>query len=274
MSFRRSDAGVSNYKHFLDVDLVAYVEGKTDVAYWETLFVRFRPDLKVRYEKKEGVDNLADIIDAVILGRISNVVVCRDADYVPLIAGWTTNNRILRTHGYSFENDFITPEAAATVARLIAPAQIDETFLQRAFRRYLAKLSKLGEWLLRLDVGFSATGEGLIVRTNPRDLMTGDDRRGYDFSENDARARLAGRGQQNAAAAIDFDQHGSIYPRYFCGHSMLFVLFNWCRVIVQRRAGRPQNASNGVIMHHLFSHYERLVATSTREFMARQLAAV
>ena len=274
MSFRRSDAGISNYKHFLKVDYVAYVEGTTDIAYWETLFFKFRSDLKVRFEKRDGVDNLTEIVDAVIDGRITNVVVCRDSDYLPLIGGWTANNRILRTYGYSFENDFVTPEAAATIARLIAPAQIDETFLQRAFRRYLSKLSKIGEWLLRLDVGYSATGDGLIVRTNPRDLMTGDDQRGYDFSENDARARLARREQQNAAAVIDFDQHGDVYPRYFCGHSMWFVLLNWCRVVVQRRAGRPQNASNRVIMNHLFSHYERLVATSTSEFMAGQLAAV
>lgn len=274
MSFRRSDAGVSNYKHFLGVDYVVYVEGKSDISYWEAIFLKFRPDLKVRYEKKDGVENLRDIVSAVVAGRISNVLVCRDADYVPLIEGWTTNNHILRTYGYSFENDFITPEAAAAVARLIAPEQIDETFLRRAFRRYLAKLSKLGEWLLRLDVGFSATGEGLLVRTNPRDLMIGDDQRGYGFSESDARDRLARRSQEGAAAAIDFDQHGSIYPRYFCGHSMLFVLFNWCRVVVQRKAGRPQNASNSVIKHHLFSHYERLVATSTHDFMETQLAAV
>lgn len=274
MSFRRSDAGVSNYKYFLDVDYVAYVEGKTDIAYWETLFVQFRPDLKIRYEKKDGVENLKDIIDAVVEGRMSNVVVCRDADYVPLTEGWPVHNRILRTHGYSFENDFITPEAAAAVARLIAPGQINERFLQRAFRRYLARLSRLGEWLLRLDVGFSVAGEGLINRNNPRDLMVGDDRRGYSFSENDVRARLAARGQANGGVAINFAQHGNIYPRYFCGHSMLFVLLSWCRVVVQHRAGRPQNASNGVIKHHLFSHYERLVAASTREFMTSQIAAV
>ncbi len=274
MSFRRSDAGVSNYKHFLGVDIIAYVEGKSDIGYWKTIFLALRPELKVRYEKKDGVENLTDIVDSVISGRISNVVVCRDADYVPLLGMWTPHNRILRTHGYSFENDFITPDAAAAIARLIAPEQIDETFLKRAFRRYLAKLSRVGEWLLRLDVGLSATGEGLIVRSNPRDLMIGDDRRGYEFSEDDARARLAGRGQNSATDTIDFGQHGNIYPRYFCGHSMLFVLFNWCRVVVRRRAGRPQSASNGVIMHHIFSHYERLVATSTREFMSRQLAAV
>lgn len=274
MSFRRSDDGVSNYKHFLDVDFIAYVEGKSDITYWETLFLTFRPDLNVRYEKKDGVENLTEIVDSITAGRISNVIVCRDADYVPLIGEWPNNNRILRTHGYSFENDFITPNAAAAVARLIASDRIDERFFQRAFRRYLAKLSKIGEWLLRLDVSFSAIGEGLIVRTNPRDLMIGDDRRGYGFSENDARNRLARRGGENAAAAIDFDPHGDIYPRYFCGHSMLFVLFSWCRMVVQRKIGRPQNASNNVIKHHLFSHYERLVAESTHEFMATQLAAI
>lgn len=274
MSFRRSDAGVSNYKHFFEIDYVAYVEGKSDVAYWENLFLKFRPDLKFRYEKKDGVGSLRDIIDAVMAGDISNVLVCRDADYVPLIEGWTTNNRVLRTHGYSFENDFMTPESAAAVARLIAPEQIDEAFLRRAFRRYLARLSKLGEWLLRLDVGFSAAGEGLLVRSNPRDLMIGDERRAYDFSEDDARTRLAHRNEKGAAVVIDFEQHGNIFPRYFCGHSMLFVLFNWCRAVVHRKAGRPQSASNNVIKHHLFSHYERLVAGSTRNFMETQLAAL
>jgi hypothetical protein len=273
VSFRRTDAGVSNYKYFLGVDLVAYVEGKSDIVYWKTILLKFRPELRIRYEKKDGNENLKDIADAVTSDRISNVIVCMDSDYVPLLKGWTTNHRILRTHGYSFENDFITPDAAAAVARLIAPAQIDEAFLKRAFRRYLSKLSKVGEWLLRLDVGFSATGQGLIVRTNPRDLMVGDDQRGYEFSEGNARARLAGR-DQNAAPAIDFSQQGSVFPRYFCGHSMLFVLFNWCRVVVSRRAGRPQNASNGVIMNHLLSHYAALVAPSTHDFMAGQLAAV
>jgi hypothetical protein len=274
VSFRRSDAGVSNYKHFLELDFVAYVEGKSDIAYWEALFQNYRPDLRVRYEKRDGVENLSDIVEGIVAGRISNVLVCRDSDYVPLIAEWPANSRIIRTHGYSFENDFITPEAAAAIARFIAPSPIDEAFLQRAFRRYLAKLSKVGEWLLRLDVRYSATGSGVIARTNPRDLMVGDDGRGYLFSESDAHDRLAERGPGDAVAEIDFGPHGEIYPRYFCGHSMLFILVIWCRVIVQRRSGVPLNASNSLIKKHVFSHYERLVSVATHEFMGTQLAAV
>lgn len=274
MSFRRSDAGVSNYKHFLEVDFLVYVEGKSDLPYWKGIFLIFRPELRVRFEKKDGAENLTDIIEAVTSGRVTNVVVCRDADYLPLIGNWTPHSHVLRTYGYSFENDFLTPEVAAAVAHLITPEEIDETFLQRAFRRYLGRLAKVGEWLLRLDIGFSAAGEGMIARPNPRDLMTGDDKQGYVFSEDEARARSASRSQRGAASVINFDIHGNVFPRYYCGHSMLFVMLNWCRVIVHRRAGRPQNASNGVIKNHLFSHYEALVGAATRDFMAEQLAAV
>ncbi|TCK28010.1 uncharacterized protein DUF4435 [Ancylobacter aquaticus] len=274
MSFRRSDAGISNYKHFLGVDYVVYVEGKSDLTYWKGAFSRYRPELRLRYEKKDGVENLREIVEGVMEGRVSNVLVCRDSDYVPLTGGFPSNKRILRTHGYSFENDFFTPGAAAAIALLIAPEPIDEKLVQRAFRRYVNRLSSVGEWLLRLDVCFSATGQGLILRTNPRDLLIGDDVRGYEFSEARARARVDQISQRGRPAEIDFSPHGSIYPRYFCGHSVLFVLLHWCRVIVRRRAGRPLPASNSVIKNHLFSHYERLVYRSTHDFMATQLAGV
>lgn len=272
MSFRRSDAGVSNYKHFLKVDYIAYVEGKTDLQYWESLFAIFRPQLRVRFEKKDGIENLSDIVDGVLRGDIQNVFVCRDADYRPLIGGDQTHPRLLRTYGYSYENDFFTEDAAAAVARLIAPRPINENFLKRAFRRYTSRLAKVGEMLLRLDVSFAAVGAGLLSRKNPRDLMAGDDKSGYAFSTSDAKRRYRERRRDGARSGIDFAPHGRVFPRYYCGHSILFVFLTWCRAVVENRSGRPQNASNNVIKNHLLSHYERLVAPVTRNFMRAQLA--
>lgn len=272
MSFRRSDAGISNYKHFFGVDYIAYVEGTTDLTYWEWQFSIFRPHLRVRFEKKDGIENLSDIVDGVLSGDIQNVFVCRDSDYRPLLGLDQTHPRLLRTHGYSYENDFFTEESAAAVARLIAPRPINENFFKRAFRRYVARLAKVGEMLLRLDISFAAVGEGLLSRTNPRHLMRGDDRSGYIFSTSDAKLRYRERRRGGVRGDIDFAPHGKVFPRYYCGHSILFVFLNWCRVVVEKRCGRPQNASNGVIKNHLLSHYERLAAPVTRDFMRAQLA--
>ncbi len=271
MRFRRSDAGVTNYSHFLKVDYVAYVEGKTDIGYWQTMFSVFRPNMKIRFEKRDGIDNMSSIVDSIIHGRIGNVFVCRDADYRPLLGTDQIHDRLLRTHGYSFENDFFTEEAAAAVACLIAPRPMEERFLKRAFRRYFTKLSKIGEVLLRLDVSFVAMGDGMISRKNPKDLMTGDQKNGFAFSTLDAKHRYRMRRQAGPRGEIDFGPHGNIFPRYYCGHSVWFVLLAWSRSVVERRAGRPQNASNSVIKNHLLSHYEMLVSPATRNFMANQL---
>lgn len=272
MSFRRSNAGISNYKHFLKVDYIAYVEGNTDLNYWESIFSIFRPNLRVKFEEKNGIENLSDIIDSVLRGDIQNVFVCRDADYRPLIGKNQTHPQILRTYGYSFENDFFTEDAAAAVARLIAPRPINESFLKRAFRRYTFRLAKVGEMLLRLDVSFASVGEGLLSRKNPRHLLAGDDKSGYVFSTSDAKQRIQERRKEGARGVIDFSAHGQVFPRYYCGHSILFILLTWCRVVVENRSGKPQNASNSVIKNHLLSHYEKLVAPITRNFMQAQLA--
>jgi len=272
VSFRRSDAGISNYKHFLRVDYVAYVEGKTDLQYWESLFSMFRPQLRVRFEQKDGIENLSDIVDGVLRGKIQNVFICRDADYRPLLGTDQTHERLLRTHGYSYENDFFTEDAAAAVARLIAPRPINENFFKRAFRRYSSQLARVGEMLLRFDVSFAAVGEGLLSRKNPRDLMEGDDKSGYAFATSEAKQRYRKRTHNGARGEVNFAPHGRIFPRYYCGHSILFVFLTWCRVAVENRSGRPQNASNSVIKNHLLSHYEKLVAPATRNFMQAQLA--
>lgn len=271
MIFRRSNDGISNYKHFHRVDYTAYVEGKTDIGYWKTLFSRFRPELKIRYEKKDGIKNMSDIVSGVIDGTIKNVVVCRDSDYRPVLSPQISHARLLRTYGYSFENDFFTAEAASAISRLIASHELDDTFLKRAFRRYLARLSKLGEIILRFDVGFSSIGEGMISKTNPRDLMVGSERLGYAFSVDHAKSRFKTRRQIGPRGDVVFDGECRLYPRYYCGHSILFILIAWCRAVVQNRTGRPQNASNSVIKNHLFSHYEMMVAPETRSFVAGQL---
>ncbi|WP_404861620.1 DUF4435 domain-containing protein [Georhizobium sp. MAB10] len=272
MSFRRSNAGISNYKRFFKVDYIAYVEGKTDLQYWESLFSIFRPQLRVRFEKKDGIENLKDIVEGVLHGEIQNVFVCRDADYRPLIGNDQIHPRLLRTYGYSYENDFVTEEAAAAVARLIAPRPIDENFIKRAFRRYTFRLSKVGEAILRMDVSFAAVGEGLMSRKNPRDLMTGDEKSGYVFATLEAKQRYRERIKKGERGSIDFAPHGQVFPRYYCGHSIFFVFLTWCRAVVENRCGRPQNASNGVIKNHLLSHYNTLVRPATRDYMEAQLA--
>lgn len=273
MSFRRSNSGLSNYKHFKSIDYQVYVEGKSDLSYWETLFQIFRSDLKLQFQRVNGVDNLSDITENVIRGNIRNVIICRDADYNRVLEKINEHKNIISTYGYSFENDFITGVAAEKVVALLCPQPVRKGLARRAFDKYLRDLSIVGEWLLKMDISYSASKNNVIVRTNPRHLMT--EKTGiHHFSPREIAGRVQGLDASKPRKRLDFLPYSPVYPRYYCGHSMFFIFVTWCKSFVRRIFSSVTNASDNLLKNFLLSHYREVANPAAVSHIEQALKAV
>jgi len=272
--FRRSDQGTSNYRFFLEVDLLVYVEGKSDISFWKKIFELYKPGIKLKIEQKDGGENLNDIVESIRSGAIDNTVVCRDSDYNILQGKKTDHHRILYTYGYSFENDYIGVESACAVAQLVSPQHLSDELIRRAFRIYIHSLAKVGEWLLKMDVCYDAVGRPLISRRHLKDLTKERKDKVLLFDNAEITARLSSRREGVRRKKINFAPYEPIFPRYYSGHTMFHVLVSWCRAIADRKGGKALNAANTVIKNHLISHYQNLVDCDIQEYMRLQVEAV
>ncbi|WP_296097125.1 DUF4435 domain-containing protein [uncultured Agrobacterium sp.] len=272
MSFRRSNAGISNYKRFLKVDYTVYIEGKSDVKYWKTMFEVFRPELRIDLKKRDGVKNLTDIVAGIANGSIKNVLVCRDSDYEVVSGEGVEHANIIYTYGYSFENDFFTAASAVSVVKFLSSEPVNSKLIKRAFSQYYRSLTKIGEWLLRMDISYGANGNNLINRSNPKHLLFEESGAKLSFDINQIVSGLkhltAGRKK------INFEPFGKVFPRYYCGHSIFFILIGWCRTIARRLFPKLPNASEVLIRNHLLSHFESVANSDAFNHVRSKLLAV
>ncbi len=268
---------MSNYKHFLEVDYIVLIEGKSDAPYWQMLFETYRPDMKVEFQKRDGVENLKEIADAIVAGDIVNTIVCRDADYDVVQGVAANHDRVIHTYGYSFENDFICPSSAAAVVALLSEVPVSKPLVERSFRRYLRVLSKVAERLLALDVIYNINETNLIQRTNPRHLMSTGPSGELTFSLKDVNQKIrqvrANKGSSKMPT-VPLNCVGPLFPRYYCGHSMFFVALEWCKRAVRRIAKSLPNASNMLIKNFLFSHYVNVASPEARTYISSRLRVI
>jgi len=272
--FRRTNAGISNYRRFLKVDIKVFVEGKSDVNYWERVFSLYRPDLKLSFEDKRGCRNLSEIIDGICSGDISNVIVCRDRDYDFMYGHQCNHRNIVYTYGYSFENDFFTEESAAKLAAVLSVKPVSTELVRRAFRRYAANLRSTGEWLLKMDISYAVNGNPILARTNPRHLTCELKSRTLIFDRVEIAKVLSEVPPSALRAEIDFGPHSPVFPRYYCGHSLFFMFAEWCRAAARHFGGKLPNASDVLVKNFLFSHYHEVADPDARSWITAQLQTI
>ena len=101
---------------FYNVDLTVYVEGDSDVAFWEEILKHFSKNkITVRAIPTGGKTKLQEYISDIISGDLDAAAVACDLDYQ---AFQNPSNRIshpnvLFTYGYSIENSLYLPEVVA-----------------------------------------------------------------------------------------------------------------------------------------------------------------
>ncbi len=103
---------------FLDKDITAYVEGLDDVVFWEDVFRKFAPSLKIIFYPHSRESNyesgkLKVLTEHNIREARSNskLILCVDSDFDYLLKNETVCSRhyIFHTYAYSIENFKVFP---------------------------------------------------------------------------------------------------------------------------------------------------------------------
>lgn len=116
MIFARTASGISNFRHFVCVDLVIYSEGGSvdsggeagwsiDSLFWKNLFSRFSSGLNVRVKSLGSKENVLPYAEKIVSGEISNSLAVMDRDHDHHKGRIIDHPCVLYTHGYSWEND-------------------------------------------------------------------------------------------------------------------------------------------------------------------------
>jgi len=96
---------------FLDKDITAQVEGLDDVVFWEDVFRKFAPSLKINFEPYSEESNyesgkLKVLTEYNILNANSKLILCVDSDFDYLLKSEPIYSHpyIFHTYAYSIEN--------------------------------------------------------------------------------------------------------------------------------------------------------------------------
>jgi hypothetical protein len=126
MSFRRTNAGMSNLYLFHGVDAVVFVEGggeaftleqlsqglynnqAYDIKYWQIVFGSCAPTKKFHFRAVGSKNSINEIVNLIVANNVKHVFVARDRDFDHLTGILRPSPGIFYTSGYSWENDVWT----------------------------------------------------------------------------------------------------------------------------------------------------------------------
>lgn len=121
MTFTRTSSGLKNYRRFYDADIIVYIEGRLidkeknqdvddnkifDVIFYTSLFKALSPYKKIKIKIVGCKDNVLDYYEKIESEKVDNSYAIIDRDYDGILFSRVSTNKLIVTHGYSWENDF------------------------------------------------------------------------------------------------------------------------------------------------------------------------
>lgn len=190
MSFRRTDAGLTNYSLFLKCDYVVFVEGgrsslsfnevmngsfhsvSIDIHYWKKLFEQFSIEKQCEFRAIGSKSTIKSIARAIVDRSISNVVVAMDRD-LDIHTGEVIEGSplILYTFGYSWENDTWNEKSVVALFASLYPAtslpEESIVYVNEAFKKF----QKDSRRIVQADIILAQNGQTLIPRNSGDELI-------------------------------------------------------------------------------------------------------
>lgn len=193
MTFTRTASGINNFAVFFGAEITVYVEGKkqnpsstsqipstlamtSDELFHNAVLTTFAPSKKFKV-KSVGCKNDLNTY-AINIGNNSliNSFVIYDSDYEGVLSSWIGQPWIMRTAGYSWENDLWVPSVCEEVISIMSGGRPwnRDTF-NTSFQYAATRCTRLS----RIEVCCRFYGKNLIVpngnsiglRLNPKSMF-------------------------------------------------------------------------------------------------------
>ncbi|MBS1507268.1 MAG: DUF4435 domain-containing protein [Bacteroidetes bacterium] len=191
--FRRTIGGLSNQHLFFNVDLIVFVEGGSmqfnkeqvyagrysddteDIIFWDNIFKKFRPDLKIKFKSIGSKKTISDIVLDLIEGELKTVMVAMDSEFDELLNRKTEYPGIFYTYGYSWENDVWNQDVIKAIIEELTAVKIENQDIENNFNDFLDKIKVAvyaDAYLFKDNSSFFNRKKGLMfcVDCDPVDL--------------------------------------------------------------------------------------------------------
>lgn len=147
-------------------DVKVYVENETDSVFWNDIFGKYAPDLRLKFEYNERGDFKRGKTEILKSRRKTgkSFIICADSDFdqfmdkrTPFAEALNENPFIFQTYAYTVENFKCIPENLNRLCGTISLHTTPDDFFD--FRIFLKELSKLFYKLLVYTIYFKRTSQ-------------------------------------------------------------------------------------------------------------------
>ena len=157
MEFSRSDSGSENRDLFYFPKILVYVEGYSDIPFYEKVLQNYNCHLKAQGGKEE----CKKLVTALVEKNLPYIIVL-DGDYEILERTRSQHRRVVWLHRYSFENYLFEEQPIEQFCRHRHPRVNLERLLSR-FRKVVQNIEVQLKELIVLDVAHRSSHTGYKV---------------------------------------------------------------------------------------------------------------
>ena len=158
MEFIRSDSGIENRDLFYHPKILVYVEGYSDIPFYEEVLQSYDYHLKAR----GGREECKKLVTALVEKDLPYVVVL-DGDYEILTQTRSKHRRVILLHRHSYENYLFEEEPIEKFRHYRAPLEDSLERLPSSFREIAEDTERKFKELLILDVAHQSAKTGCKV---------------------------------------------------------------------------------------------------------------
>ena len=158
MEFIRSDSGIENRDLFYLPKILVYVEGYSDIPFYEEVLQNYNCHLKAQCGNEECKKLVEDLVQ-----RNSAHVVILDGHYEILTRTRSKHRRVILLHRHSHENYLLEEQLIEKFRHYRAPLEDSLDRLPSSFREIAADTEQKFKELLILDVAHQRAKTGCKV---------------------------------------------------------------------------------------------------------------
>jgi hypothetical protein len=170
-AFTRTTSGLSNSRFFYQASFTVYIEGKTalvpgeqeppDAHYYAVLMKAVRPQKTVKIKIVGNKGTAFEYAKKLRDGNVKNAIVIVDKDLEGVVSSILPLEPVIRTFGYSWENELWTVATAANLIRDLSNATIMHAESPAVCLPIMARRLR---YLSALDAGAQVGGGGLLPK--------------------------------------------------------------------------------------------------------------
>lgn len=168
-AFSRTAPGIANYRLFHRSDYTVFIEGKrsgpsedvrsADVFYYEYLLTAATPGKRAKVKCVGNKDAAFEYARRIREGGVAKSVVIVDKDLEGVTSSALAIFPVIRTFGYSWENELWTTQTVLAILEDLTNARVE---VEPEVATCLPRLARRLKYLSLLDAGRQVSGESIL----------------------------------------------------------------------------------------------------------------